>query len=180
LIRTAKGFDLLPAGSGLTEGTMVTRALAESMEAGFSALQDRYDIVLLDAGAGIGDVLLFFASLAHEILLVVTPEPTSVVDAYATIKILHQRHGRSEFLLTVNQAGASIASHLRNVISRYLESDHPVRLELIGSIPMDPAIPSAVRHRQLLVEFAPKAPATGIMASLADFLDKRISKSFGM
>jgi flagellar biosynthesis protein FlhG len=188
LIHTTKGFDLLPAGSGLPEGTMVTQALAESVEAGFSSLEDRYDIFLLDAGAGIGDVVLFFANLAHEILLVVTPEPTSVMDAYATIKILHQNYGRSEFLLVVNQAdpdrsdqvGASIAGHLRNVISRYLESDPPVRLELIGSIPRDPAIPRAVRHRQLLVETDPKAPAIGGIARMADFLEKRISKSFGI
>jgi flagellar biosynthesis protein FlhG len=184
LIPTTKGFDLLPAGSGLPEGTIVTQALAERVEAGFVSLQDRYDVVLFDAGAGIGDVVLFFANLAHEILLVVTPEPTSVMDAYATIKILHQSYGRSEFLVVVNQAdpdrsdqvGASIAGHLRNVISRYLKSDHPVRLELIGSIPRDPAIPRAVRHRQLLIEIAPKAPSTGMMARLADFLDKRISK----
>jgi len=187
LTRTAKGFDLLPAGSGLPEGTRVTQALAESVKAGFSSLENRYDLFLLDAGAGIGDVVLFFANLAHEILLVVTPEPTSVMDAYAIIKILRRSYGRSEFLMVVNQAdpdrsdqaGAAIAGHLRNVISRYLESDPAVRLELIGSIPRDPAIPRAVRHRQLLVEIDPKAPATGSIARLADFLEKRIAKSLG-
>ena len=184
LIPTAKGFDLIPAGSGLPEGTMFTQALAENIELFFNSLQDRYDAILFDAGAGIGDVVLFFANLAHEILLVVTPEPTSLMDAYATIKILHQLYGRNEFLLVVNQAnpdcsskiGTSIAGHLQNVVSKYLESDvNRIRIELIGSIPMDPIIPQSVRQRQLLAETSPEAPSTCLLKQLADLLDMRIA-----
>jgi flagellar biosynthesis protein FlhG len=117
------------------------------------------------------------------VLIVVTPEPTSVMDAYATIKVLHQLYGKNEFLLVVNQAdpdrfsqvGATIEGHFRNVISSYLEPNHSVRVELIGSIPTDPAIRRAVRQRQLLSEVAPKAPSTGLMAQLANLVSQRIS-----
>jgi flagellar biosynthesis protein FlhG len=185
LISTTKGFDLIASGSGLPEGTMFTKALAENIESLLAGLEDRYDAILFDAGAGIGDVVLFFANLAHEILLVVTPEPTSLMDAYATIKILHQLYGRREFLLVVNQAnpdcssqiGASIASHLQNVISRYLATgDHnPVKLNLIGSIPVDPVVPRAIRQRRLLAETSPEAPSVYLMSRLAKFLDTRIA-----
>jgi len=183
LFPTDKGFDLMPAGSGLPEGTMFTQNLAGDIESILASLEDRYDAILFDGGAGIGDVVLFFANLAHEILLVVTPEPTSLMDAYASIKILHQVYGRSEFLLLVNQAdpdcpdqiGASIAGHLQSVISRYLDSDDHglVRIELIGSIPEDPAVPRAVMRRQLLSESCPDAPSTFLMNQVADFLDRK-------
>lgn len=184
LVATEKGFDLLPAGSGMPEGTMFTQNLAGNIGSLLNSLDEQYDAILFDAGAGIGDVVLFFANLADEILLVVTPEPTSLMDAYATIKILHQLHGRSEFFLIVNQAnpdcsnqvGASIAGHLQNVISRYLTSgeDNPVKLELIGSIPVDPVIPLAVRQRQLLTETFPESPSSCLMNHLAGNLDTRI------
>ena len=183
LFRTDKGFDLMPAGSGLPEGTMFTQALANSVESILASLEDRYDAILFDAGAGIGDVVLFFANLAHEILLVVTPEPTSLMDAYASIKILHQTYGRNEFLLVVNQAdpdcssqiGASIAGHLQSVISRYLDSDDhgSVHVELVGSIPADPAVPHAIMQRQLLAESCPGAPSTLLMNRVADFLEQK-------
>jgi flagellar biosynthesis protein FlhG len=184
LVKTAYGFDLIPAGSGLAEGTMLTQAFAETIETFLRSFEDRYDAILFDSGAGIGDVVLFFANLAHEILLVVTPEPTSLMDAYATIKILNQFHGRKEFLLVVNQAdpecssqiGAAIAARLQSVASTYLETgDNPIRIELAGSIPIDPAIPYSVRQRQLLAETGPEAPSTYLLNHLADVLDTRIA-----
>jgi flagellar biosynthesis protein FlhG len=184
LLHTTKGFDLLPAGSGMPEGAAFTTTLAEKMASILNSLEHRYDAILLDAGAGVGDVVLFFAGLAHEILLVATPEPTSLMDAYATIKIVSQLHDRNEFLLVVNQAnpdcsnqiGIAVANHLQNVISKFLGSkdQNPVRVELIGVIPQDPAIPSSIRQRQLLAETNPQAIAAGLMNTLAGFFDTRI------
>jgi flagellar biosynthesis protein FlhG len=185
LLHTKKGFDLLPAGSGLPEGAALTQILAEGMESILSSIEQRYDYIMFDAGAGVGEVVLFFARLSDEILLVVTPEPTSLMDSYATIKILNQLHGRSEFLLVVNQTnpdhsgqiGTAVVSHLQNVISRFIDSDtkKPVRIELIGSIPMDPAIPQAIRQRLLLAESSPEAPSICFMNHLADYLHARIA-----
>jgi flagellar biosynthesis protein FlhG len=184
LVHTGRGFDLLPAGSGLPEGAAFTAAMAENMTSILDSLGDRYDAILFDAGAGVGDVVLFFAGLAHEILLVATPEPTSLMDAYATIKIVSQLHQRNEFFLVVNQTdplrsgqvGTAIANHLQNVISKFLRSkdQSPVRVELVGAIPQDPAIPQAIRQRRLLAETAPGAPSAGLMNTLAGFFDTRI------
>jgi len=183
-VRTSKGFDLLPAGSGLPEGTLLTQILSEGVVSVLASIEDRYDIILFDAGAGVGDVVLFFASLADEILLVVTPEPTSLMDSYATIKILNQTHGRDDFLLIVNQAhplsfiqvGNSVAGHLQKVISQFIDSGEkkPVRLQLIGSIPTDPAIPNAIRRRQLLSETSPEAPSACLLNNLADSIRTHI------
>ncbi len=185
LLPTQKGFDLLPAGSGLPEGTVLTPTLTKNLESLLDSLEYRYDAMLFDAGAGIGDVVLFFANLADEILLVVTPEPTSLMDSYATIKVLNRMYGRCEFLLVVNQAnpacagqvGTSVVNHLKNVISQFIESggQDSVSIRLIGSIPLDPAIPRAIRHRQLLTEISPQAPSTCLMNHLAEFIHSRVA-----
>jgi flagellar biosynthesis protein FlhG len=184
LVHVEEGFDLLPAGSGLPEGTVLTQALIEGIESIIKSIENQYDIILFDAGAGVGDVVLFFANLADEILLVVTPEPTSVMDSYATIKILNQLHGKREFLMVVNQAnpeslnqiGAAVVRHLQKVISQFIDKEdkEPVHLDLIGSIPVDPAVPQAVRQRQLLVETSPDAPSAFLLNRLADTLRARI------
>lgn len=177
LVKTSKGFDFLPAGSGLHECTVLSESLAENMEALLKKLEDRYDIILFDAGAGLGDVVLFFATLAHRILVVVTPEPTSLLDAYASIKVLKQHYGRSEFLLLVNQAnpehpdqsGTSVIKHLQSMISKFVDAgkSQPVYLELLGSLPHDPAIPRSVKNRRLLLETHPPPASACLVNTIA-------------
>jgi flagellar biosynthesis protein FlhG len=178
VLQTDKGFDLLPAGSGLPEGTVATQVLTEGIQSILQSMESRYDIILFDAGAGVGDVVLFFAGLADKILLVVTPEPTSIMDCYATIKILSQLHARRHFLLIVNQVnpnsskrvGATVLQNLQSVISQFINTEgrEPVQLELMGSIPIDPAIPKALRNRQLISESSPEAPSLHLMHQIAD------------
>ncbi len=180
---TLNGFDLIPAGSSIPEGTAFSEGMARRLEGVLAELEDRYDAILFDVGAGIGDVVMFFASLADDLLVIATPEPTSVMDAYATIKVLSQLHDKSEFLLVINQAnphrtkqvGDSLAEHLRAVASRYLESANPVRIELVVSIPADPTVPRTIRDRQLLLESNPDAPSAHPLSRLASYLDKRLS-----
>ncbi len=172
------GFDLLPAGSGLQDDTVLTGPMAEKLESLLANLDHRYDAVIFDAGAGIGDVVMFFARAAHEILLVVTPEATSLMDAYATIKVLVSRYGRRTFRLIVNQAnpanpdqsGHVVASHLQKVVQRFLVADGavPVTLQLAGCVPADPAVARAITHQRLLSELDPRAPSSVSLARLAE------------
>jgi flagellar biosynthesis protein FlhG len=180
LMKAPGGFDLLPAASGILEATHMTAAMAGSLESVLRKLDERYDAMLFDAGAGIGEVVVFIARMAHTLLIVVTPEPTSLTDAYATIKVLATRYNRSQFSLIVNQADPSrpeqtaeeIAGRLRQVISRFLVTDSqaPVQLHLVGAIPADPMVAQAVARQQLLAEADPHAPATRSISRLADFL----------
>jgi flagellar biosynthesis protein FlhG len=184
LIQTSKGFDFLPAGSGLQESTVLSKFLAERVENLLAELENRYDIILFDVGAGVGDIVLFFANLADRILVVVTPEPTSMMDAYASIKVLNRQYERNEFLLVVNLAhpehpdrtGNSVTSHLQSVISKFVDPDRSpkVSLQLLGSLPQDPAIPRSIKNRQLLSETVPLAVSVGYVNTLADSLNTRI------
>jgi len=134
----------------------------------------RFDHVLLDTGAGISDVVLYTVSLAGQVLVVATPEPTSLTDAYATIKVLATTQGRRKMQLLVNQTrkpgeGRAVRQQLQLVVDRYVNPglDSPVRLELLGEVPSDPAVRESVQHRQLLMEKLPGTPAAMALATVA-------------
>src|SRR5687768_1431998 len=82
------GFSVLLAGSGLVEYSRLTAEVRDQLIKIIESVAPRFDRVLLDTGAGISDVVLFTISLATDVLVVATPEPTSLTDAYATIKVL--------------------------------------------------------------------------------------------
>jgi flagellar biosynthesis protein FlhG len=90
-------------------------------------LRPRFDHVLLDTAAGISDVVLYTISLADEVVVVVTPEPTSLIDAYATIKVLAADQARRSIRLLVNQSqrageARAICNQLQLVVDRYVNA----------------------------------------------------------
>ncbi|MBP6270194.1 MAG: AAA family ATPase, partial [Rhizobacter sp.] len=88
------GFSVLLAGSGMVEYSRLTSEVRDQLLAIIDKVKPRFDYILLDTGAGISDVVLFAVSLADQVLVVATPEPTSMTDAYATIKVLATQQSR--------------------------------------------------------------------------------------
>jgi flagellar biosynthesis protein FlhG len=171
------GFHVLLAGSGMVEYSRMTPEVREQLQKVIAEVQPRFDHVLLDTGAGISEVVLYTVSLAGEVLVVVTPEPTSLTDAYATIKVLAQTQGRRHFKLCVNQTrkmgeGRAVRQQLQQVVDRYVNPtlDAPVRLDLLGEVPADAAVRECVQRRQLLLESLPGAPAAAAMVGVASKL----------
>jgi flagellar biosynthesis protein FlhG len=104
----------------------------------------------------------------------VTPEPTSLTDAYATVKVLAQTQGRRTFRLVVNQTrrpgeGRAVRQQLQQVIDRYVSPglEAPLQLELLGEIPSDPAVRECVQRRQLLLQTLPGTPAATAIGNMA-------------
>jgi len=163
------GFSVLLAGSGLVEYSRLTPQVREQLLGIIDTVAPRYDIILLDTGAGISDVVLYSVSLADEVLIVATPEPTSMADAYATIKVLATHQQRRAIGLVVNQVsrvgeGRAIRGQLQLVIDRFVApmlpaGDNAPRLELIGEVPLDGTVREAIQKRQLLLEAMPGVPA---------------------
>jgi flagellar biosynthesis protein FlhG len=163
------GFSVLLAGSGLVEYSRLTPQVREQLLGIIDTVAPRYDIILLDTGAGISDVVLYSVSLADEVLIVATPEPTSMADAYATIKVLATHQQRRAIGLIVNQVsrvgeGRAIRGQLQLVIDRFVApmlpaGDNAPRLELIGEVPLDGTVREAIQKRQLLLEAMPGVPA---------------------
>lgn len=168
------GFSVLLAGSGLVEYSRLTPEVRDQLLGVIQEVTPRFDIVLLDTGAGISEVVLYTVSLADEVLVVATPEPTSLTDAYATIKVLATQQARRELRLIVNQVarsgdGRGVAAQLQQVVDRFVTTalGEGVRLNLLGDVPIDPSVRDAVRKRQLLVVSLPGAPAAQAIAALA-------------
>lgn len=175
VIEAPGGFSVLLAGSGMVEYSRLTPEVRSEFINVVQTLAPRYDVVLLDTGAGISDVVLFSVSLAAEVLIVATPEPTSLTDAYAAIKVLATQQKRQHLRLVVNQAaragdGRAITSQLQQVLNRFVTTDsgRPVRLLHLGDIPADNAVREAVMRRQLLLQGAPGSPASLAVAQLAN------------
>ena len=181
IIRAPGGFSVLLAGSGMVEYSRLTPEVRDDFLRIISGLIPHYDVVLLDTGAGISDVVLFAVSLASVVLVIATPEPTSLTDAYATIKVLAAQQKRTTIHLVVNQTarlgdGRAITSQLQQVLDRFVvaEPGRGVRLVHLADIPADPSVRQAVMRRQLLMQSMPGCPAALAVTQLAAKLEETV------
>ena len=181
IIKAPGGFSVLLAGSGMVEYSRLTPEVRDDFIRIMNGLVPHYDVVLLDTGAGISDVVLFAVSLASEVLVVATPEPTSLTDAYATIKVLVGQQKRQTLRLIVNQTarlgdGRAITTQLQQVVDRFVvtEPGRPVRLVHLGDIPVDPMVRQAIMRRQLMMQNTPGCPAGLAISQLAIKLQETV------
>ena len=181
VVQAPGGFSVLLAGSGMVEYSRLTPEVRSQFLSVIQALTPQFDVVLLDTGAGISDVVLFSVSLASEVLVVATPEPTSLTDAYAAIKVLAMQQKRQHVRMVINQAarpgdGRAITSQLQQVLDRFVstESGRPMRLIHMGDIPADPSVREAVMRRQLLLLQVPGCPAAMAISQLAGKIEETL------
>ncbi len=181
IVRAPGGFSVLLAGSGMVEYSRLTPNVRDDFLRIISSLLPHFDVVLLDTGAGISDVVLFAVSLASEVLVVATPEPTSLTDAYATIKVLVGEQQRRIIRMVVNQTarmgdGRAITTQLQQVLDRFVvaKPGEKVRLVHMGDIPADPSVRQAVMRRQLLMSTMPGCPAALAISQLAGKLEETL------
>ena len=185
ILRAPGGFSVLPAGSGMTGYSRLTDELRDRLRRVIDELGGRYDYLLLDTGAGIADVVLYTAALADEIIVVTTPEPTSLADAYATIKVMAVHHDRTAVYVMLNQVrtrgeGATLNRQLQQVVDRFLtvggvEGGALVKLEYLGEIPYDAIVPQAVRSRTLVMESLPGSEVSKAFVVIAGRLMRRLT-----
>jgi len=174
------GFSVLLAGSGLVEYSRLTPEVRDQLVRIIETVSPRFDVIIIDTGAGISDVVLYAVSLAHEVVVVATPEPTSMTDAYATIKVLSSQQSREHMHLVVNQVGRAgdgraICHQLQQVVDRFVQGPNsmPPKLAFLGDIPSDPAVRQAVQKRQLLLDLMPGSPAAQGVVQIATKLLSR-------
>lgn len=168
------GFQVMLAGSGLIEYSRLTPQVREQFALLLQTVRPRYDWVLIDTGAGISDIVLYAVSLADEVLVIATSEPTALADAYATIKLLGLQQGRTSTLLVVNQTqrageGRHVATQLQAVIHRFVQlpGGGSINLQPLGDIPLDTAVRQAVQKRQLLMLACPGSEAARAIGEIA-------------
>lgn len=161
LVRTEYGFSILPASSGVPEMLSLSTGQKLELIEALEPLGAETDILIVDTGAGIGDTVLYFNIAVQERLLVITPEPTSLTDAYATIKVLRGKHGVNRFKVVVNMVAdprqaKKIYERLAAACDRFLDD---VSLDLAGCIPQDEAVKQAVIRQVPFCHLSPNSPA---------------------
>ena len=168
LVEGPAGVQIVPAASGYEEMTQLTRDQQLVLLDQIDSLDGAFDVLLLDTGAGISSNVLFFATAAQETLVVTTPDPTALTDAYALIKVLATRYAEQEFGVVVNMArGEAEARRTFNHLSRVAAHFLHVGLQLTGWVPHDPEVGEAVRRQRTVLELAPSAPASRAFEALA-------------
>ena len=169
LMDTPYGFKILPAASGVGEMLALSPGQKISLLEAMDEFEDQLDYLIVDTGAGIHDNVLYFNLAAQERLVVLTPEPTSLTDAYALIKVLKTNHGVERFKVCVNMT-PDLKTAKEMFVRLHQACDHflsGVSLELVGVIPRDTGVRKAVVQQLPFCVSDPQSPAAKAMLELA-------------
>lgn len=154
------GIKIIPATSGIVELSNLTEEQRNILMLSIQELTG-YDFLLVDTPAGISSNVVYFNSISQDILIIVTPDPASIADSYAVIKVLYNKTGRKDFNIIVNMVrdeteALNVYRKLLSVSDQFLN----VYLDFMGFIPMDANIRQATKKQKLWVEHFPDTQAT--------------------
>ncbi|WP_319543923.1 MinD/ParA family protein [uncultured Pseudodesulfovibrio sp.] len=162
------GFDMLPATSGVPELVEMDEDIQDILFKKLITIAGRYDYLMLDLGAGISPTVLSLASLSQLRIVVVTPEPTSLTDSYAMIKVLTTQYDIKDYLVVVNQAlSAQEANQTFDRLSAACKNFLNIELRNLGFVHQDSTLVESVRRQTPLMKYAPKAPASKDIRAIA-------------
>ena len=168
------GIHIIPASSGIQEFTRLDAIAEMRLVQGLQRISADHDWLLIDTAAGIHDSVIKLLMAAQEVLLVTTPEPTALVDAYAMVKVVHLRDPQKPLWLLVNNAqgpeeAEETIDQLQAATRRFLNRD----LNVLGMLPADPWVLQAVRQQRGVVELFPQAPVSlAFLAAARQLQDK--------
>jgi flagellar biosynthesis protein FlhG len=170
LVEGPEGIRIIASGSG---GVQELADLSETQRSRFLDalldLRNESDVILIDTGAGLHRNVLAFALSADEVLVVTTPEPTALMDAYGMIKILHRERKNPLIRIVVNMASSQgeadeAGKKLVILSKRFLDLDVDYR----GFIPRDMGMVRAVKEQKPILLSSPMSPAALQLTKLAD------------
>ncbi len=173
--------DLIPGGSGIYELQNTNFYQKKLLLDQVSQLENKYDFMLIDTAPGIADNVLYLNSAAQQIVVMVTPDPSSLTDSYALIKVLNQKHKETKFSVVCNLVqdeyeALRIYKRLSDVAEKFL----CVSLDYLGFIPMDQKLREATKSQQLIVDINPGSPSSlaiqNIFGKISNFRDLKYAK----
>ena len=160
--------DLLPAASGMADLVDLDEDSREALLGKLESRLKHYGFVILDLPAGISETVLSLSRMARMRIVVITPEPTSLTDAYAVIKVLHNRFGMDDFKVVVNMAESPQESEesfrkLNAACRQFLSFE----VDFLGSISRHPSVRESVRLQAPFAQSHPEAPPTQELTQIA-------------
>ena len=173
VIEGPSGLHVIPASSGTQMMAELNPAQHAGLIQAFSDLHMPLDTLMVDTAAGISDNVVSFSKAAHEVIVVVCDEPTSLTDAYALIKVLSTEHGVNRFHVLANsvsspQEGMDLFSKLSLVTGKYLD----VSLEFLGAVPFDNYLRQSVKKQQAVILSYPRSPSAIAFKKIAEKVNR--------
>lgn len=167
-----KGVGFLSGGSGIQELVSLSKEQIITFTQALIGLDELADIIIVDTGAGISDVVMEFIAASSEVLLVVTPEPTSITDSYALLKTLNKREGyylnQIPVRMIANRVGNlsegnDLYGKLRVVVEEFLD----IKFDFLGAVPQDQYLYKAVFQQNPVAIAYPNSPSAKAIKELA-------------
>ena len=175
LTRGPGGMSILPASSGVLELVDLDESQKIFLMNELDLVAGTVDLLLIDTGAGISSNVLYFNMAAEETIVVLTPEPTSLTDAYALIKVLSNTYRKERFTLLINSArdGLEAKEAYRKIsmaVDRFLGN---ISLDYLGFVPFDEKLPLAVKSQRPVLEIYPQAISSRSFMEIAKNLTEK-------
>jgi flagellar biosynthesis protein FlhG len=175
-LELAENVYLVPGGSGIEELANFSLAGRTDIGRKLRAMENEHDFMLIDTAAGIGANVIDVLASAGEVVVIATPEPTSVVDAYATIKVILKYSPQKNISVLVNSVvtlaeANKVFMQLDSAARNFLGRD----LNFLGMVPLDARVQEAVREQIPVVKYAPQSPASRATRLIAKQFCRQVS-----
>ena len=166
--------QILPASSGIQELTSLSQRQKIKLLTEIDGLINSVDILFIDTAAGISSNVMDFSVSAHEIIVVVSPDPTSITDAYALMKVLSLKYSERRCYLLTNlvvnsQEGREVFRQLNLVTNRFLD----INIDYLGYVAFDDKVPLCLKNQKIVCELYPEAEASRCYSMLVRKISNR-------
>jgi flagellar biosynthesis protein FlhG len=161
LIQGPRNVTVVPSASGRQEMTKTSQIEHAGLIGLFSDLPTSADTLIVDIATGLSDSVLSFCQAVREVIVVVVDEPTALLDAFTTVRVLYEKCSVRRFRIVANktessQHGLDVFAALSKLVDQHMD----VLLDYCGSIPFDQYLKQAVCEQRSVVEAYPRSPST--------------------
>lgn len=164
---------VVPGASGITDYNQLNVDQKKRLLKALDQLQSRFDYLIIDTAAGVGDEVIEFVNASQYSVIVITPEPTSLTDSFSLLKVLKKHQYEREVFVVVNmsldeQSSQSIYKRFASAVDKYIG----ISLKFLGFIQVDEAMISAVSLQCPTVLLHPDAKASMCFSNIAQQIEK--------
>ncbi len=173
ILDAPENLKIIPAASGINECINLSSFQQNKLLGALEQLEQQFDYLLVDSAAGISDSVLNFIQSSQYTVVVISPEPTSLTDAFSLIKVLQRKDYDQPIYILVNMCDNY--AHSMEVFKRFAHAVNKfikTKVRYLGYIPTDPALIKAVSIQSPVFLSAPHSPASRCISLLAGILVK--------
>lgn len=168
IVNLAPQISLIPGGSGLVELCRLNSFERRSLLDALHSIEFQYDYMLIDTAPGISDNVLQLNSATQICNVIITPDPSSLTDSYALIKVMNQEFKRTHFSIVCNQVrdeaeGLALFNRFNDVVNKFLY----IGLDYLGGISQDSLFRRTAQNQRLILKHEPTCLGSGQISSIA-------------